>query len=547
MVVKEIVPDEEDGLLLGEIRTICVNFRDLDLLESECGDQAPNCPPANHHSEKKICDRVVPDWKIVANPEPERGDGVFLWPIGWPMGRVALFRATKAGPVEIKVEVQREELPEKPSVTIPFPIRQLNVRSLSFANHHGVLMDAANGDGLGSPARFPYSAPHWFDKNLDGEATEAGDVLDRRFPVCYSRGQKLAIQRVEFAEPSMSVPEYPIVARAKCSFGDAPSQSTLFQLTLTPTGPVGGRYFVAQFSAGDELESAIPFPNSIQLYDPLVIEWDVSFSNDLYSWAGETDNFAYIVMGAEIGNQPKAQPIESVLYVSCRAADHGHEESQASADLVFQRIYARFRSLQLKCKPYHGNNVIDDRELGYHLNGAAVPNGNVASNRNLLLASLGPPITNLGRASGSCGAFAQLLMSCAGVHGINNTTRLRVLPSFDDALIAWGAAALTGTSGDPEYPLRFLGEEPSADEVVLQPNPAQGNPTPIQWFDDHDIVRYLGQFYDPSYGLPVQSSFALWEWLALWGFTLDDNAPTFARVHDGSVFFEDTFTLPFQW
>jgi len=158
----ESAPLPEEGMFLGEIRPICVNFRDLDKVAAECGHGSdPECPQANPKDFKKICDRVVPIWSIVAGPNT--GDGEFLW----AEGRVALFRATKAGPLEITVRMTDAELLQSaPFVEIEFPIKRVTVKSISFAGGHDVLMDAENGDGLGSPARSPYVAPHWRDHDL---------------------------------------------------------------------------------------------------------------------------------------------------------------------------------------------------------------------------------------------------------------------------------------------------------------------------------------------------------------------------------------------
>ncbi|MEQ1892992.1 MAG: hypothetical protein ABL998_10650 [Planctomycetota bacterium] len=546
-ILIESQPLEQEGMFLGEVRPIRVDFRDLDLIKAECGRGANlDCPTSDANDDKKLCDRPEPEWEVVDDPTAGSiGSGEFLW----AKGRVALFRATQEGNVTIRVKLKDGELlNQPPSVIIEFPVRRVVVKSINFAKGHDVLMDAANGDGQGSPARSQYLPPHWLDHDLDGDGTEAGDGKDRRYPLCYTRGSKLALQRVIVAEKDGPVPEYPVVARARCKMGDAPDEVTLFELPLSPvSGAANTRTYIADYDAGQELESEEPFPDSIQLYDPLTIQWEVSFAGGQYNGAGATENFVYVTMTPPVPNQPKAQLLESVLYLSCGAADHGHSEAQKSASDVFLTLYSSFQSLQLGCKPYHGSNVADGRALGYHLNGTAMPNVNVAMSRNKLLETLTPPIAANGKASGSCGAFAQLLLSCAGVQGIVNTHRLKVLPLQDSGILAWGATILGSNSGDPQYPYVFKGEQDTSDDLALSPSPAQGNPAPIQWFIDHDIVRYVGKIYDPSYGLPAQTAYAFWEWLALWGFTDAAEPETKARAQLGSISYEDCFPLQVQW
>jgi len=526
----EAVPLPEEGMLVGEIRPICVNFRDLDLLAAECGHGGdPTCPPANPKDFKKFCDGVQPEWSIEVGPTT--GDGIFLW----AKGRVALFRATKAGPLEIKVKLADGELLPPPSVSIEFPVRQLTVRELSFGKHHRVLMDAGNGDGMGSMARAPYTTPHWLDNDLDGEATQQEDG-DRRFPVCYTSGKKLAIARVDFAEAETPSPEYSVLARAKCKFDDAPSEATLFTLALSSRSEAGGvgRFYSAEYSEGSELESSVSFPDSIQRYSPLTIVWEVSFSDGQFCEAGETDNYVYVVRADPPENPPgRKQLIESVLYISCGAADRAHSQGQEAPTQVFNKIYAKFQQRSLKCKPYHGSGASDGRTLGYHLNGAANAS-NVAWNKNDLLASLDEPINQGNRVSGTCRAFSELLLSCVGVQGIS-AEYLEVTPRYGDPpqnevimIMKDVETPNGGTSGSLEYPFAY------PEDLILAPRPAQGNTNPIQLFTDHALVRYANVIYDPSYGAPVASSVGVWETGNLWG-VIPVSTPAVCRkenVHD---------------
>ena len=127
-----------------------------------------------------------------------------------------------------------------------------------------------------------YEAPHWFDKNLDGDAQ---DDEEHRYPVCYERGTKPTVEAV--VKINLDVRDAKIKMKGSApggiSFPPKLCNAAFASGWTTVTYP-------ATISAG-------AFKDEVDFLNSLVITWKIS-TNDgkVDSWleCGESDNSVYV-------------------------------------------------------------------------------------------------------------------------------------------------------------------------------------------------------------------------------------------------------------
>lgn len=139
--------------------------------------------------------------------------------------------------------------------------------------------------------------------------------------------------------------------------------------------------------------------------------------------------------------------------------------------------------------------------------------------------------------NGQCHAWAELLQRCAQIHGIGSAEVRRIRPKpvvVPDSCDGTQPKLLvknytlvdpTFVTGCAEYPYCFNSPCPGAgapwpNEAVADAAGVQGQdePDPMSYFDQHFIVKYGGQYYDPSYGASPFNSVADWENASIFGY-----------------------------
>src|SRR5438046_1383712 len=172
---------------------------------------------------------------------------------------------------------------------------------------------------------------------------------------------------------------------------------------------------------------------------------------------------------------------------SCRAAQGESTEAEVGA-----RIFVPFTTRQLARRR-------DGQNLTYWN-----PNPTTVTNTRELLAS--------GDGSGQCGSWSEFLLHMYKVHGITGGEKVLIVRTLQDL-----AASATGFLVKN---WRFIGPgsspQPFTHEMWVECRklpgiPGQRNPNPPPAFFNHFIVRYGGQFYDPSSGAGPTPTQELWE------------------------------------
>ena len=129
----------------------------------------------------------------------------------------------------------------------------------------------------------------------------------------------------------------------------------------------------------------------------------------------------------------------------------------------------------------------------------------------------------LAQADGSCVAWSQLFDQALEVQGIDSasvvevTANPNIVPGAEQFLVKdWTFTGL-GTSGNSDFPY-IVGIDAMNEDGV----PGQGNVEPPPAFENHFVVRFGGQIYDPSYGIGPFNSENEHENAAIDGFLTTD-------------------------
>jgi hypothetical protein len=328
----------------------------------------------------------------------------------------------------------------------------LQVKEITFAGNHPVEKDT-----LGN-----FGAPEW----LRGRAAADNS------PVCYTRNTPVSLSAKFDVTRAPSAAEM-VQVRGRGTFGSA---------TLEWTGSV-------TVSPGDTevtvsgLSSAVHLPNEVACFDPAPISWEANPTATGWAGAGASSHLVYVVLG-----NPSGTPAYwTLLDISCRGA-----AGQSTEANVVTHAYAPFQSRSLTRKR-------DGQGLTYWN-----PTSTTCTNTQLLLAS--------SDGSGQCGSWSEFLIDMLKCHGITAADKILVVRSL--------AAHSSGSEGFLVKNWNFIGSgsKPApwthvmGTECVNQPGvPGQRNPDPPPAFFNHFIVRYGGQFYDPSYGSAPVGTQLVWE------------------------------------
>ncbi len=484
------------GMVVGETRPIDSEVSDMDRIVYECGTP-PGYQPAVHTPvDQLICDSIKQyQWGVVAGP----GNGVFV-----RTGRTALFRATQAGPVTIRL-IARTADGEAVMDTETFTIHQPKLKGVEFANNEDVSRDI-DGD--------IYSGFDWHDNDGDGLAATADPARrnglfiwgDRRFPVAYVRGttaspRRMGIRRVAIDTTVRPMPGATLIG----GIAGLPAQQ--FKGGGQPGAPAV--QLIAEHMNGRQL-----IPDIVGRIPSLSISWDVTWDSTNVVPTGSSDNTCYIVratpaMPGGLSGVSAYQPFESFFDIACRLQSGSSAESDVVAGVW--AALSQFSGIggsgvpRTARKAIDGNLNPDGRVMNFFLNSTP----GFCQWVSLMLAH---PDGN-----GDCVAWAQLLRGCLAVHGVSSEViEVTPLSPSTHLMINNWHELLSPHIGWPW----LLGVHVSENDVNGFPVPGiagQDNPLPPKRLNLHYIVKYGSDYYDPSYGLGPFASPAVYEDAAFWG------------------------------
>lgn len=369
------------------------------------------------------------------------------------------------------------------------PITVLSVDRLEEVSFSGDHQFTVRAD---PPSSVTYSAPHWQDLSSppDGDADDPGD---RKYPVAFTRNSRMRVSARWNIEP----PGPDVNIQIK---GNGPGNLDF--------GPV-----VASITSSDltiiNAECLNAFGNSVDLLDPMRIDWSFSIDNGT-TWhsAGSSANTVYVTLGDPV----TATIYHTLLDIGSRNADGNSTLASTTA-----AIWSEFTDRDVR--------KVDGTRLHYYLGWSTI-------RRN------GTTFALLYSGDGICSAWARFFIDILKVQGIDNSNDYVLIephapPGFDQNNVGflvkdWGFSE-PGVSHDASYPYlnlpyrSYIGASSynwMYEDVHDQSGiPGQGSANPESFFNNHQMVTIGGEYYDPSYGAKY-STVSSWRAAALEGFWL---------------------------
>jgi alpha-tubulin suppressor-like RCC1 family protein len=315
-----------------------------------------------------------------------------------------------------------------------------------------------------------YEAPHWVDLDHNSDATNTA-IGERNSPVAFTRNTKPKISAA-FKTPGLTAGT-PIKIRAHGSDG--------IEIPAT-AAHVEGDYTSIPLT-----ESTTPFPDTIKYYNngdstAFTLTWEMSIDGGS-TWIelGVTKHTVYLTLA----DPQTDMRYETVASIGCRNADGMETES----DLV-ERVWRDFEDLRV-------SRVGTTSAMMYWGSWASEVDCDEQTPSCTSAAGL------LKNGDGRCGAWMRFLDAALRFQGIEGCKQLKITTKD----IPYKGETLTG---DGFYVKNW--DVSDLPPVALLGVPAQGenNDDPHSAFDDHALVEYAGQLYDPSYGHRY-SNLSQWE------------------------------------
>ena len=437
------------------------------------------------------------------------------------------------------------------SVSADVNVVGLRLKKLSYSGNQ---MHVIHEDSLDNDK--DYTAPHWKDKDDDGDASDKGE---RRFPVAFTRNTSMKVSAEFWVEPADVVSSVTVKGKANNGMG-----------TIEETVQVDGNVIeITKEKFPNKL------PNKIDFFNTLDIEWEISFDGgNTFLPAGKSKNRIYVTLKDPIlsnGNTFNSEKLfETVIDIGCRNA-----RGKSSDTKAVRAIWSDFKNRPVTRKKEDGFNNTDDTEMSYW------KFARVCTSMEVMLADP--------NGSGSCGAWAELYHNVIRAQGIKGSDVYKITPDTSVNSGAtrflvknWGfgkhigpgdndVCETTAANNDVQVtpdgktpgsgvPCVSPGDNgvldttnPAKDDVkedgifenasykyilesgTLQSNgriyghklgdvsnqkgiPGQNNPEPPEFFQYHWIVKFDGKFYDPSYGIGGCDSKKKYENKAISGF-----------------------------
>ncbi len=176
------------------------------------------------------------------------------------------------------------------------------------------------------------------------------------------------------------------------------------------------------------------------------------------------------------------------------------EYHQNTPDKVIEKVFGEFTDQTVKHKPKDGFNNIDDTQMTYYADYTTLK----TQTSDLLTTG-----------DGQCSAWAKLFIDALRTHKINEQDEYiefygpNTSTEYGFFVKNWTFTG-TGRSGNTQWPYLNVPNFPFPDstsypwkfaEVTDNAGIAgQGTSNPASLFNNHQIVKLKGKYYDPSYG-----------------------------------------------
>ena len=369
--------------------------------------------------------------------------------------------ARKSEVVEILPDLKNLKEDSNAKYALIYDLLPVEVKEVSFAGakYHELKKDDVS---------VTYSAPHWVDKDGNGNPTDTANG-EKDYSVAYTRNTK----------PSIG---------AKFSIQGLPNNLAI-KLRAKGSDGIEIPETAAQINGNDVIlpvtASSTNWPNTIKFYDradankAFKLDWEIKVGDSDWAQVASTKHQVYLTLNDPV----TAMRQETLFYLSAKNADGVAQEAAVTTS-----IWNEFTDLDVR--------RIDGTQLTYYKSFQC---------NNVETESL------LKNGDGQCGSWAKFFIDLRKVHGIDVPNEYVVFrPSADDGFLVknWNFNG-AGTSGVAGYPYLNIPDAPfpSANsyswkfaEVTDQNGiPGQGNPNPASLFGNHQVV-IDGQYYDPSYG-----------------------------------------------
>lgn len=288
------------------------------------------------------------------------------------------------------------------------------------------------------------------------------------------------------------------------------SDAINFAAVKVQVAPGGGPTHTINYPA--TTGSHVFTPSIVRFFKPFAINWEISFDNGTtYKPIGTTNNTLYVTKSAPMAETTQFKWWHTVFDLSCRNA-----QNETLDTAIISHIWAEFLDHVVL-------NYKDDSLFYYK----------IMNSPNVNLASL------LQYKDAECYTFAQLFLASIKIQGIvktnnyvyitpiNNTVCGHTINRFIVKNWVFGTPTAAGTC--PQFPYRntytTLIPFPytsyaftTADVTDATGIPGSCTPNPSSYFNNHQIVKLNGVYYDPCYGVTFPSLASI-KWAAFDGFS----------------------------
>lgn len=408
------------------------------------------------------------------------------------------------------------------AITVPCdPSRLgLQVQEVTYLNHHNI-----NNDTL-----LEFGAPQW----KLGRAADPSPAVQSpaQYPVAYTRNTKIKLT-VKFKVTQRPTCATPVWIKGIFKITAKSTMEWVKRVTIDPSDA---------FIVVTDVLSNNPLPDYVTYYTPFSIEWiyNTGTSSVTRKSAGSSKNPLYVLLG----NPMIRTSFYTSVHHSCRAAK-GCNDPVAT----LKAIYKIFMGAQAR-PPQPVRRKRDGKTLCYW---------NPAVDAKLQDArSRGTPATEIllssSKGNARCGEWSIFMIDICRNHNIRDVELIGIDTRWSDVGMLVKNWKFRPSPRTPPFPATlgrvlvtmthsiagadFYTYGASSGECINAAGvAAQGNPDPQPFFTDHAIVRYKGQYYDPSYGTPIRDSELAWESNSLDGVS---NLTPVAGRHPGVQVFDFT-------
>jgi len=366
-------------------------------------------------------------------------------------------------------DIYEDEKSEVKASVVLVPVEMLEV-SFAESSYHELKSDDGNTT---------YNAPHWVDKDSDGEPEEND-------PVAFTRNTKPQLKAKFKAEGLPG--DLSVKVRANSAQG--------LKIPETSATTEGGTIELPATSSSENLGDTIQFYNADE-NSAFTIDWEIRIGDGGWLALGSSRHTVYVTRAAPV-KTAKNLMRETLFNIGCRNANGLGDDEQAVVDAIYSEFTDR--DVQ-KAKPGSGSLI------GYRLRYWEEEQAERFKTEDILESG-----------DGKCGAWTKFFIDILRTQGIDAQIVNFQAPAPPTQNLAADIKAQFPKYGGKISSIKgliyvkkwTLISDPFApiDDFGIA---AQGDPDPQAYFGDHSLVKYGGKLYDPSYGSGVFASQQEWE------------------------------------